>query len=98
MLEAGKFKEAWYHFARWYRQSQGKQDHPTREGLDQESVDREELYICRPPARIKNPIFLQPEAVIDDIYGGAGAEKWESRSSVGHESGGPEGVAQGGQS
>ena len=29
--------------------------------------DRAELYICRPPARLKVPILVQPEAVNDDI-------------------------------
>ena len=66
-LEEGRVKEAWYHLARWQRQVQGKQVHTTREGLDQESVDMAELYICSPPARIRVPILVQPASVNDDI-------------------------------
>ena len=36
-------------------------------GLYQESVVRAELYRCRPPARLKVPILVQPAAVSDDV-------------------------------
>ena len=52
---------------RWYYQAWGKHAHPTREGLNQESVFRAELYKCRIPARLKVPILVQPAAVNDDV-------------------------------
>ena len=67
LLEAGRGKEAWDHLSRWYQQVRGKQTHPTREGLDQGSADRAELYMCRPPAILQVPILVQPPAVNDDI-------------------------------
>ena len=67
LLEAFRVKELWDHLARWYRQAQGKQAHPTREGLDQESAVRVELYRLRPPARLKVPILVQPAEVNDDV-------------------------------
>ena len=67
MLEAGRVKEAWDHLTWWYRQVWGKQAHPTREVLDQESTNRAELYICRLPVRLRVPILVHPEAVNDDI-------------------------------
>ena len=45
----------------------GRQDHPTREGLDQVSADRAELYICRLPEVIQVFLLVQPLAVNDDI-------------------------------
>ena len=45
----------------------GKQAHPTREGLDQVSADRAELYRCHPQSRLWVPILVQPLAVNDDI-------------------------------
>ena len=65
-MEAGRFKEAWYHFAGWCHQSQGKQDLPTREDLDQELVDRSELSRFQPPARLKVPILIQPTAILTE--------------------------------
>ena len=44
-----------------------KQAHPTKEGLDQVSADREELYICCPPERLWVPILVQPSEVNDEI-------------------------------
>ena len=44
-----------------------KQAHPTREGLDQVSEDRAELYRCIPPARLWVPILVHPSVVNDDI-------------------------------
>ena len=39
-LVSVRVKKAWDHLARWYCNVQGKQAHPTREGLDQESAVR----------------------------------------------------------
>ena len=44
-----------------------KQAHPAKEGLKQESVDRAELYMWRPPERLRVPILVQLAAVNDDI-------------------------------
>ena len=57
-LEEVRVKEAWYHLTRWYCQIRGKQSHPTREGLDQDSADRAELYRCWPLARLRVPILV----------------------------------------
>ena len=67
LLEAGRVKEYWYNLVRWYPQVRGRQDHPTREGLDQVSVDREELYRCRLPEGLQVPLLVQPLAVNNDI-------------------------------
>ena len=45
----------------------GKQSHPTREGLDQVSEDRADIYIYRQLARLRVPIQVQPSSVNDDI-------------------------------
>ena len=55
------------HIAWWQCLAWRKQAHPTREGLDQESVVRAELYRCQPPARLKVPILVHPVAVNDDV-------------------------------
>ena len=67
LVDNGRFKELWEHLKRWHRQAQGKQAHPTREVLYQESAVRAELYICQPPAKLKVPILVQPLAVNDDV-------------------------------
>ena len=67
LLEAGRVNKAQYHLERWNRHAQGKQAHTTREGLDQELTIRAELYRCRPPARLKILILIQPVAVNDDV-------------------------------
>ena len=67
LMEEGRFKEAWDHITRWYRQAQGKQAHTTRERVDQYSVDRAKLYICRPLARLKVLILVPPVTVNDDV-------------------------------
>ena len=59
---------------RFLRQARGKQSHPTREGLNKQLAVRAELYICRPPTRIKVPILVQPEAVKDDVLTEAESE------------------------
>ena len=66
-MEAVMVKEEWDHLTLWYRQVWGKQAHPTREGLDQESMERAELYRCWPPARLWVPILVQPAVVNYDI-------------------------------
>ena len=45
----------------------GKQSHPTREGLDQVSEDRADIYRYRQLARLRVPIQVQPSSVNDDI-------------------------------
>ena len=45
----------------------GKQAPPTREGLDQVSADKAELYRCYPPTRICVPILVHPLVVNDYI-------------------------------
>ena len=45
----------------------GEYAQSTREGLDQVSADREDIYLCRPPARLMVPILVQMSAVNDDI-------------------------------
>ena len=67
MLEAVSVKEAWDNLAQCYHQVRGKQAHPTREGLNQEFVERVELYRCRPPARIWLPILVHLVVVNNDI-------------------------------
>ena len=44
-----------------------KQFHPIREGLEQVSEDRVELYRCCLPARLWVPILVQPPAINDYI-------------------------------
>ena len=63
LLATDRVKEAWDHLMQSYRHAQGKHVHPTREGLDQESKVRAELYRCWPPARLKVPILdgVQPK-------------------------------------
>ena len=67
LMEAGMVKELWDHLTQWYCQEWGEYAHITREGLNQESAVRAELYRCRPPARLKNPILVHPAAVNDDV-------------------------------
>ena len=67
LMEDGRFKEAWDHLVRWYRHARGEQVHPTMEGLDRESTVRAELYRCRPPARLKVPILVQPMEVNAEV-------------------------------
>ena len=40
LLESGRVKEVLDHLVQWHCQAWVKQDHPTREGLDQEMADR----------------------------------------------------------
>ena len=65
----------------------GEQAHPTRDGLDQVSADREELYRCQPPAILRFPILVQLSAVNDDI-----PEEAEIEMAVRGLKGGREGV------
>ena len=53
-----RVKEVWDHLVMWYYNTQGKKAQPIREGLDQDSEVREELYRCQPPARIKVPVLV----------------------------------------
>ena len=67
LLLSGRRKEAWDHLARWYLQVRVKQAHPTREGLDEVSADRVEIYKCLPPEVLWVPLLVQPLDVNDSI-------------------------------
>ena len=82
LLVAGRFKEAWNHLTQWYRQWRCKEARPTREGLDQVSADRAELYRCRPPEGLWVPLLLQPSVVSDDIPSEAEIEMAVKRLKV----------------
>ena len=67
LMAAVRVKEAWDHLVRWYCHARGKQVQLTREGLERESMVRDELYRCRPPERLKVPILVQPTEVNDEV-------------------------------
>ena len=66
-MAAGRVKEAWDQLARWYCHARGEQDQPTRDVLDQDLAVKTELYICRPPSRLKVLILFQPLKVNDEV-------------------------------
>ena len=70
---------------------QGNQVHPTREGLDQESAVRVELYICRTLKRLKVPILVQMAAVNDEVPTEAEVDL-SVRELKGGRAGGPSGI------
>ena len=89
LLGAGRVKEAWDHLVRWYCQVRGRQAHPTKEGMDQVSEYRAEIYICWPPEGLQNPLLVHQEAVNNDILAEAENEMAvrglkEGRSGGGH--------------
>ena len=67
LMVDGRVKEEWDHLARCYCRAWINQVHPTRESLDQESEVIAELYRCRPPARLKVPILVQPMEVNAEV-------------------------------
>ena len=69
----------------------GKQSHPNREGLDQESAERAELYRLWPPARLQVPILVHSAAVNDEIPEEAEIEM-AVRGLKGGKEGGPSGM------
>ena len=65
----------------------GRQDHPTREGLVQVSIDRAEIYRCRPPEELRVPLLVQPAAVNDDTPAEADIYMAVRRLKIGKEGG-----------
>ena len=53
LIELGKVREVWVRISRWCQQARGVHAPPTTEVLYQLSMDREELYRCRPPEGLK---------------------------------------------
>ena len=62
-LEVGRVMEAWDKLAQWYHEVRERQAHPTKEGLDQVSEDRAELYICWLTEGLQVPLLVHPAAV-----------------------------------
>ena len=67
LVAAGRVKESWDHILRLYNHVRGEKSHPTREGLDQESVVGDEIYKCWPPARLKVAILVHPTEVNNEV-------------------------------
>ena len=58
LMEAGKVWEAWVHILRWYRQARGAHAQPTMDELYEVTVEREELYRCRPTDVLRVPLLV----------------------------------------
>ena len=57
-MEAGKVREALVQILQWYIQASGAQDPPTTEALDEVTVERAELYRCRPTDVLRVPLLV----------------------------------------
>ena len=90
-MEAGKVWESWAQISRWYRQARGVQASPTTEALDKVTVDRTEIYRCRPPKGLRVPLLMRQADIKDGTP--TKAEVSEAvRGLKGVRSGGPPGT------
>ena len=60
-----QLREAWSKIQSWYQVAKGHRDPPNREGLEQISTLREDLYRQRPPEGEPIPILLQMLSIVD---------------------------------
>ena len=67
LMEFGKIKEAWDRISRCYLKVEGRQTPQTREALEQVTMERTELYICRPLELIRSPLLVRRAEVDDGI-------------------------------
>ena len=58
LMELGKVREVWVRILLWYQQARGVYAPPTTEAMYQVSMDREELYRCRPPEGLQVLLLL----------------------------------------
>ena len=67
LMETGKVQEAWLSISQWYMQARGVQDPPNTEALDEVSMERADLYTCRPSVGLRFPILVHQSDIDDGI-------------------------------
>ena len=60
-----QLREVWIKMQIWYRESNGQQDSPNREGLEYTSTLREDLYRWLPLEGEPIAIMVQPVSIAD---------------------------------
>ena len=66
-MEADTFREAWTKISRCYSQARGAQTPPTLEDIKEVTMERAELYMCRPPEGLKVPLLVRNTDIKDGI-------------------------------
>ena len=66
-MEADTFREACTNISRCYSQARGAQTPPTLEDIKEVTMERAELYMCRPPEGLKVPILVRNTDIKDGI-------------------------------
>ena len=90
-METGEVHEACAYISRCCRQARGAQAPPNTEEIEDITVEREDLYMCRPPEGLKVPQLLRKS----DIKGGILTEAEVDEAvwgRTGGRAGGPSGM------